>query len=750
MRFLLPLLAACGYASVAFADPLPNTQPLTFTGDPADAMVAGMHKYLDRETAASVEKRKQFWKPDFSSPEAYLKSIAPNRERLKKLLGVVDKRLPPAMELVATTDQPALVAETERYKVYAVRWPVLPGVDGEGLLLEPTEKAHANVVAIPDADWAPEMIVGLSRGAPQELQFARELAGRGFRVVVLTLIDRHDAFSRNAKLNKWTNQPHREFVYRMAFEMGRHVIGYEMQKVLALVDWLCRDKQVKFVNVIGIGEGGLIAKNCAAVDERIVAHSHGYAGTGREVWQQPIYRNVWANLREVGLSGRLMLTWLRLPSQGGKNLPEVAGPPPTRAGRAGAAPGRIEAGSLPNRTEILPEFYPFGDLADLARRVKDDRFDTSAVRIDGPFEPEGWTRPIPTDRRMSFDPTARQKRQFDQLVAHVQKLWRDSEFARDAFFWKKTDSSSPEKWQKSCDPLRAYFWEEVIGKLPPPTVPPNPRTRQVYDEPKWTGHEVMLDLYPDVFAYGILLTPKDLKPGERRPVVVCQHGLEGTPRSCIDPERRLIYNRFAAKLADLGYIVYCPQNPYYGENNFRQVQRKANPLKLSLFSFIIQQHATTIDWLCTLPYVDRDRIAFYGLSYGGKTAMRVPAVEQRYCLSICSGDFNEWIGKNVSVDLDRSYMWTREYEMYEFDLGNTFNYAEMAGLIAPRPFMVERGHRDGVGTDEMVAYEYAKVRRLYASLKIPERTTIEFFDGGHEIRAVGTFAFLKQHLGWPK
>ena len=71
--------------------------------------------------------------------------------------------------------------------------------------------------------------------------------------------------------------------------------------------------------------------------------------------------------------------------------------------------------------------------------------------------------------------------------------------------------------------------------------------------------------------------------------------------------------------------------------------------------------------------------------------------------------------------------------MYEFDLGNTFNYAEMAALIAPRPFMVERGHDDGVGLDEYVAFEYAKVRRLYARLGIADRTEIEFFAGGHEI-----------------
>jgi hypothetical protein len=84
--------------------------------------------------------------------------------------------------------------------------------------------------------------------------------------------------------------------------------------------------------------------------------------------------------------------------------------------------------------------------------------------------------------------------------------------------------------------------------------------------------------------------------------------------------------------------------------------------------------------------------------------------------------------------------------MYEFDLANTFNYAEMARLIAPRPFMVERGHDDGVGLDEWVAHEYARVRYLFARLKIADRTEIEFFSGGHEIHGRGTFEFLRQHL----
>jgi cephalosporin-C deacetylase-like acetyl esterase len=231
--------------------------------------------------------------------------------------------------------------------------------------------------------------------------------------------------------------------------------------------------------------------------------------------------------------------------------------------------------------------------------------------------------------------------------------------------------------------------------------------------------------------------------------VVAQHGLEGRPQDLVEPgaqNAENAYHRFAAALAGQGYIVYAPQNPYIGGEKFRVLLRKAHPLKLSLFSFIIAQHQRTLDWLSEQPFVDPRRIGFYGLSYGGKTAMRVPAIEKRYALSICSGDFNEWIWKITSVDQPFSYMYTGEYDMLEFDLGHTMNYAEMAALIAPRPFMVERGHRDGVGIDEWVAYEYAKVRRFYTVLGLPDRTEIEFFNGPHTIHGVGTYEFLRKRL----
>ncbi len=258
----------------------------------------------------------------------------------------------------------------------------------------------------------------------------------------------------------------------------------------------------------------------------------------------------------------------------------------------------------------------------------------------------------------------------------------------------------------------------------------------------------MLDVFEDLFAYGILLLPRDLKPGQRRPVVVCQHGLEGRPQQLIQGGHRA-YHDFAAQLASRGFITFAPQNLYLFGDRFRTLQRKANPLKKTLFSLLVPQHQQIVSWLQSLPQVDGSRIGFYGLSYGGKSAMRIPALVDGYCLSICSADFNEWVWKNASTRAPYSYVWTGEYEIFEFDLGSTFNYAEMAALIAPRPFMVERGHYDGVAPDEKVAHEFAKVRRLYAELKLPQRCTIEWFLGPHTINGQGTFALLHEQLQWP-
>src|SRR5262249_4028875 len=373
----------------------------------------------------------------------------------------------------------------------------------------------------------------------------------------------------------------------------------------------------------------------------------------------------------------------------------------------------------------------------------------------------------PADRRKAFDPAARQERQVRETEAHVQNLLRGADRTRDAFFLNNTTliktlaprgerfrmyrvkEQSPDVFVREVEKMRTHLAEEIIGKIDDKPLPPNARSRKSYDKPKWAGYDVVLDVFPDVFAWGVLLVPKDIKPGEKRPVVVCQHGRNGLPQHTIEGDTPS-YHDYAARLAERGFVTFSPHNLYRGEDLYRMLNRKGNPLKLSLFSFIVAQHQQAVAWLQSLPFVDPKRVAFYGLSYGGETAVRVPPLVPGYCLSICSGDFNDWARKVCATDSDYSFMFTVEWEMPYFNMGSTFNYAELAYLMVPRPFMVERGHHDGVAPDEWVAAEYAKVRWLYAQLGLADKTAIEFFNGGHTINSEGTFEFLHKHLDWPK
>jgi hypothetical protein len=349
-------------------------------------------------------------------------------------------------------------------------------------------------------------------------------------------------------------------------------------------------------------------------------------------------------------------------------------------------------------------------------------------------------------------PSAAQRlaRQVHELDRHNQAVLHESPYVRKERFWDKLNYESVENFSESVKPFRQMFAEEVIGRFNLEPLPANARTRRTDQNEKWTRYEVVLDVFPDVIAYGLLTIPEGIKEGEKRPVVVCQHGLEGRPQDTVGEASHHYYKGFSTKLAEQGFITFAPQNLYIFEDRFRTLQRKANPIKKSLFSVMVPQHQQIVSWLKTLPQVDQTHIGFYGLSYGGKTAMRVPALVPDYSLSICSGDFNDWIEKVASTRNPYSYSSLGEYEMFEFDLGSTFSYAEMAALIAPRPFMVERGHFDGVGADEMVGAEYAKVRHLYAGLlRIPERTEIEWFVGPHTINGKGSFQFLGKYLNWP-
>ncbi|HUS08525.1 MAG TPA: dienelactone hydrolase family protein [Bryobacteraceae bacterium] len=731
------------------AQTLPGTKPLTWEGELDVRMMDGAHRFVEREIAASVISRQRHWKRDIRD---YAASIAPNRRRFLEKIGAVDALATNAtMERFGDDVNPALAAETPLYRIFQVRWPAIDGVHGEGLLIEPLQPASAFVVALPDADQSPEQISGLEPGLPRGKQLARVLAESGCMVLVPVLTSRQSQFSGRPDI-RMTDQPHREWLYRQAFQMGRHVIGYEVQKLRAAIEWSRKRNPGLRTGVAGYGEGGLIAFYAAAADPRIdAALVSGYFNNRQRVWAEPIFRNVWGLLEEFGDAEIATLIAPR------GLVVEQSDAPLFHSTKGDLDP--IDADAARREFDRIGQLLPNG----FQQR--------SFIQDNGvkPFLDLLGNRTVPVasdphELRRDFNPSDRQRRAVKEIEAHVQKLITESERTRADFFLLKaapylkeggwstklrhpTHPAGP--FTEAARPYRELFRREVIGRFDEQLLPPNARTRRIYDREKWAGYDVVLDVYPDLFAWGVLLIPKDLRPGERRPVVVCQHGRNGLPKDLIEPVESP-YNQVAAKLADRGYIVFVPHNLYRAEDRYRWLSRKANSIKVSLFSFITAQHDQILNWLETLPFVDGKRMGFYGLSYGGETAVRLPALLEKYALSICSGDFNQWTRKVASTDEAFSFMYTIEWEMPYFNMGNTFDYSELSYLIFPRPFMVERGHHDLVGRDRWVAYEYAKTRGLYSQLEMEDRTEIEYFNGGHAMNAEGTFRFLAKHLNWPR
>ena len=737
--------------------PLPGTALLEMEGDIAWELITGVDKFLDWKIAEAV--RIPSWQ-NYTQEE--------NRERLADLLGTskdpvhVRTRIEPELVLNPVNQEYGFSSrERSGIKITRVRWQAFGKVNGRGMLLEPNGTPIADVIAIPDANSLHHSRVLEEMDTNN---YASTLARLGCRVLVPFLVFRENGFKEPYK----HGMSAREWIHRPAFQLGRTLAGYESNKIIAAVHGLkhllTNDQANRKLIICGWGEGGRLALysgallgNTDLVDAVLVS---GYFGSRQKVWKEPSDRNAFGLLPRFSdasiaslVGGKLYIEHTACPEYVFRpdehNIPESFS---TQRPKLNGKPGQLMLQTLEGAfVEYKRIKHPDRKFLRPTQRVSGKTM--NSVLLELKLEASNTIQHIGNHpSKYEFDWFGEDS-QIMELENHNTWALTESTREREKFF-KDLDTSSLQTFQKSIEPYRKVFRDEIIGSFEDSEkyLPPNPRTRKYQVGPKTVSYEVVLDVYEDIIAYGILTLPKDLdlESGKKLPVVVCQHGLEGRPQDVVGKQKYKAYKAFATRLAEEGFITFAPQNLYIFRDKFRMLQFKANSIGKTLFSVMVPQHKVITEWLASLPYVDGNKIGFYGLSYGGKSAMRIPPLVDGYCLSICSADFNDWIWKTTATDI-RSLRYTYpnkgEYEIFEFNLGNTFNYAEMAALIAPRPFMVERGHFDGVAPDERVAFEYAKVRHLYAAkLGIPDKTEIEWFVGPHSINGKGTFKFLKKHL----
>jgi dienelactone hydrolase len=268
---------------------------------------------------------------------------------------------------------------------------------------------------------------------------------------------------------------------------------------------------------------------------------------------------------------------------------------------------------------------------------------------------------------------------------------------------------------------------------------------------KYRAYRVLLDATDGVEVYGNLLVPQGIQG--RAAAVVCQHGLSGTPEMItgIGQKEDTPYHEFGRRLAERGYVVFAPLILHYHPVEWTNQQvRMADAAGMMRVAVAVAQTRRVVDFLQSLPFVDPRRIGYYGLSYGGYSALWISPLEERLAAVVVSGHFNDWRSK-ITVDTTAtSYLLHPDEDFYNWDVLHRFTHVELVAMDAPRPVCIEHGTRDGITTPEWTAGAWKQLARVRDHLGLSNRIILAHFDGIHEVRCEESFAFLDRFLRGPQ
>lgn len=703
-RLWAAALALCLPAGAEISH-LRGTSPLQLPADIQTAQRKQIEAYLLNQIARTPGIRDRIWQTDFSSPEAYRRSISGRREHLRSMLGLVPERdnLQPKSEVLD---------DSSAMRIEDVTVPIEPGFDARALLLIPKSAGrHAVLIAIPPETQSREQFAGLIAGA-EPPQWLRALLARNTAVCIPMMVER----TMDHPLSKQVRgKDRRHILHRLAFIVGRTTVGLDVQQVIAIVDWLSGRKDVDAgrISVAGTGQGGMTALYAAAMDERISeATVSGYFRKRENCWQEPVDRTLYGQLNEFGDA----------------EVAALIAPRPLRIAYTGEA------------QSVLPE-------VDRARRfyrgfAAEDRLTT----VEEPWERLFVNAEQSPEISWRIAPEAAERARnahFEQLHDYLRRLCE----ASDAIRRKRWQLASGPWDQKKTEALQADL-RQLVGTAEGERLPLNPRTVLIKVTDRYVAYDVLLDVVEGVQAYGQLLVPR--RHERRLAAVICQHGLGGKPKDITGagPNPDKPYHLFGARLAERGYVVFAPQVtvPIPQAELINPIVRQAAALGKMRTHIEVAKLQRIVDFLQSLPFVDGQRIGYYGLSYGGYSAIWMGPLEPRLAAVVISGHFNDWRAKITNEEKTTSYLLHPDEDFYNWDVLHRFTHSELIAAMAPRPVCVEFAERDATTTPGWHARAWSEVSATAHAWSMDDRVVRDHFDGVHEVHGIGTFDFLDRWL----
>lgn len=318
--------------------------------------------------------------------------------------------------------------------------------------------------------------------------------------------------------------------------------------------------------------------------------------------------------------------------------------------------------------------------------------------------------------------------------------------------------------EKGWESWRTAFREQLLQNLGrfPDRVPLDADIVETSKEDGYTREKVIFDSerFASVPAY--VLIPDDLEDGERRPGILAAHGhgggkddVAGIARSKQDADRiRALNYDYGLELVRRGYVVIAPDWRAFGEREpdidwVRTSRDKCNVSYLAfgyfgyhLLALDIWDGMRTLDYLQSRHEVDPGRLGMAGLSFGGTMTTYLSALDPRIRVAVISGYISTVRG-DALTDRGKGNTCGNQYSPSLLLYGDI---PDVAGLIAPRPLLVEMGERDECFVIEDARSAFEHLSRIYRAAGVPERLELDVFPGAHAFSGAKAFDWFERWL----
>ena len=335
-------------------------------------------------------------------------------------------------------------------------------------------------------------------------------------------------------------------------------------------------------------------------------------------------------------------------------------------------------------------------------------------------------------------------------VSWTRKRWESAPLQ---LTFRATTAKQAEAWQKK---LRAKI-AELIGGFPKQRTKLNPQTLEVKQFDTYTREKFVMETQPGMFLLGYLLTPKQGRAPH--PVMICVpgHGRGADDIVGIDDKGRERTNKegyqhdFAIQAVEHGMAAVaiepigfgCRRDPANQKGGLGKSSCQPNAGAALLFGetmigWRVYDVMRTIDWIETRRDLNAKRVGCMGISGGGTCTTFSAALEPRIKCAFISGYLNTFRDSILSI----------AHCMDNYVPG-ILNWAEMydvAGLISPRALFAESGDRDNIFPVQASRDSFARVKKVYQAMAVPEMVGHEVFSGEHSFHGVNGLSFMAKHI----